>query len=81
MQPLVSPPPHLSFTLVFSLFARQLAEALLSLANLTSDEDAREALYARAQVEGGEAVRRELGPPSPTSSRQTITADIQMDES
>ncbi|KAI0249667.1 hypothetical protein BJV78DRAFT_1129183 [Lactifluus subvellereus] len=57
-----------------------LAEALLSLANLTADVDAREALYARAQVEGGEAVRRELGP-SPTSSGHTLTADIRMDES
>ncbi|KAH9043993.1 hypothetical protein EDB84DRAFT_1266382 [Lactarius hengduanensis] len=54
-----------------------LAEALLSLANLTADEDAREALYARAKAEGGEAVARDLGP-SPTRSP---TADVWMDES
>jgi hypothetical protein len=54
-----------------------LAEALLSLANLTADEDAREALYARAKAEGGEAVARDLGP-SPT---RAPTADVQMDES
>ncbi|KAI9440878.1 hypothetical protein H4582DRAFT_1811523, partial [Lactarius indigo] len=54
-----------------------LAEALLSLANLTASEDAREALYARAKAEGGEAVARDLGP-SPT---RTPTADVRMDES
>ncbi|GJE93801.1 hypothetical protein PsYK624_099630 [Phanerochaete sordida] len=41
-----------------------LAEALLTLANLTADEDAREKLYARAQSEGGDAVQLELDPPS-----------------
>ncbi|KAH8989459.1 hypothetical protein EDB92DRAFT_870430 [Lactarius akahatsu] len=54
-----------------------LAEALLSLANLIADEDAREALYARAKAEGGEAVARDLGP-SPT---RTPTTDVWMDES
>ncbi|KAI0258658.1 hypothetical protein BC834DRAFT_835112 [Gloeopeniophorella convolvens] len=54
-----------------------LAEALLSLANLTADEDAREALYTRAQAEGGEAVTRELGP-RPTAAP---TEDVRMDES
>jgi hypothetical protein len=54
-----------------------LAEALLSLANLTADEDAREALYARAKAEGGEAVARDLGP-SPT---RIPNADVLMDES
>ncbi|KAI0285639.1 hypothetical protein BC826DRAFT_1109210 [Russula brevipes] len=56
-----------------------LAEALLSLANLMADEGAREALYARAQAEGGEAVARELAfKPSRSRSR---TLDVRMDES
>ena len=42
----------------------QLAEALLTLANLTADENAREELYARAQTEGGAALELELDPPS-----------------
>lgn len=58
-------------------FLVQLAEALLSLANLTADEDAREALYSRAKAEGGEAVARDLGP-SPT---RIPNPDILMDES
>jgi hypothetical protein len=80
MQPLVSsyifPLSFLFFSSDLSFF-EQLAEALLSLANLTADEDAREALYARAKAEGGEAVARDLGP-SPT---RAPTADVQMDES
>ena len=67
MQPLVS---YNFFNLVFSsLFLReliffslgQLAEALLSLANLTTDEGAREALYMRAEAEGDDMVAHELG--------------------
>jgi hypothetical protein len=77
MQPLVS--ISFPFTLTFLTGVlqcpRQLAEALLSLANLTAEEDTREALYARAQVEGGETVRRELAP------RPTPPADVRMDES
>jgi len=56
-----------------------LAEALLTLANLTADENAREALYARAQAEGGDAVARELGPRI-TRSR-TASIIVRMDES
>jgi hypothetical protein len=68
-----------SIFLFFSFYflCEQLAEALLSLANLTADEDAREALYARAKAEGGEAVARDLGP-SPT---RIPNADVLMDES
>jgi hypothetical protein len=89
MQPWVSislslpPPPFFCFSvsccLSLGLGPRQLAEALLSLANLTADEGAREALYARAQAEGGEAVARELAfKPSRSRSR---TLDVRMDES
>ena len=81
MQPLVSRfiPPIFVFLFFFSsnFFRWQLAEALLSLANLTADEDARESLYVRAKAEGGEAVARDLGP-SPT---YIPTADVMMDES
>ena len=42
----------------------QLAEALLTLANLTADENTREELYARAQTESGDALGLELDPPS-----------------
>ncbi|KAH9986683.1 hypothetical protein BJV74DRAFT_844344 [Russula compacta] len=58
-----------------------LSEALLSLANLTTDEDAREALYARTQTEGGEGVKRELGPTPMRRSRSMIAMDVRMDES
>ncbi|KAF8470284.1 hypothetical protein DFH94DRAFT_637821 [Russula ochroleuca] len=58
------------------------AEALLSLANLTADEEAREALYARAQVEGDDAVARELSPrPTRTPRLRPRTIDVRMDES
>jgi hypothetical protein len=100
MQPLVS--EHTIFFLTcftslsllelifFSL--GQLAEALLSLANLTTDEDAREALYMRAQAEGGYMVARELGGTiRPTRTRvhahartprsRSRTMDVRMDES
>ncbi len=78
MQPLVNRFPRcLSSVFLIRFLVGQLAEALLSLANLTADEDAREALYARAKAEGGEAVARDLGP-SPT---RTPTADVRMDES
>ncbi|KAI0682297.1 hypothetical protein BC835DRAFT_1400880 [Cytidiella melzeri] len=40
-----------------------LAEALLTLANLTVDENTREELYARAQVEGGDTIELQLDPP------------------
>lgn len=80
MQPLVSSFFTPIFFKCFShgfFFLVQLAEALLSLANLTADEDAREALYSRAKAEGGEAVARDLGP-SPT---RIPNPDILMDES
>ena len=78
MQPLVSSFFTPIFLMLFSwIFLVQLAEALLSLANLTADEDAREALYSRAKAEGGEAVARDLGP-SPT---RIPNPDILMDES
>ena len=80
MQPLVSSFSTLFFKCLFFLmgfFLAQLAEALLSLANLTADEDAREALYARAKTEGGETVARDLGP-SPT---RIPNSDVLMDES
>ncbi|KAH9951068.1 hypothetical protein B0H21DRAFT_705756 [Amylocystis lapponica] len=38
-----------------------LAEALLTLANLTADDNKREELYSRAQAEAGERLARELG--------------------
>ena len=82
MQPLVSSffTPFFFNVFFFSwgvFFLAQLAEALLSLANLTADEDAREALYARAKTEGGETVARDLGP-SPT---RNPNSDVLMDES
>ncbi|KAA1470273.1 hypothetical protein DENSPDRAFT_858352 [Dentipellis sp. KUC8613] len=57
-----------------------LAEALLSLANLTTDENTREELYSRAQAEGGESVVAALrSDNASTSSRQD---DVEyMDES
>jgi len=57
----------------------QLAEALLALAGLTADEGAREALYARAQVEGGDVTMQKLSPRL-TRSR-TLTMVVRMDES
>ena len=45
------------------LLSLQLAEALLTLANFTADEHAREELYARAQAEGGD-LALELDPPA-----------------
>jgi hypothetical protein len=70
----------------------QLAEALLSLANLTTDEGASEALYVRAEAEGDDMVARELGGPiRPTRMRvhahartprsRSRTTDVRMDES
>jgi len=56
-----------------------LAEALLSLANLTTDENAREALYARAQAEAGEAVALSLG--SRHRRFRSQSTDVRMDES
>lgn len=56
-----------------------LTEALLTLAGLTADECAREALYARAQVEGGDVVMQKLGPRL-TRSR-TMSMVVRMDES
>ncbi|THG96315.1 hypothetical protein EW026_g5489 [Hermanssonia centrifuga] len=53
-----------------------LAEALVTLANLTADENKREELYARAQAEGGEDVDLELDPPQ----IHTPTFEIVMDE-
>jgi hypothetical protein len=42
------------------------------LANLTANEDARKALYARVKAEGGEAVTRDLGlTPRPRTSGRT----------
>ena len=51
----------------------QLAEALLTLANLTADEQKREELYARAQTEGGELLQLELDPP-PTALPASISS-------
>jgi hypothetical protein len=65
----------------FFFFLFQLAEALITLANLTADEDTREALYARAQAEGGDAVARDLGPRMTRSRAATATVDVRMDES
>lgn len=63
LSPLVSiaplPRPDVRLTV-----APQLAEALLTLANLTADERKREELYARAQTEGGDALALELDPPA-----------------
>lgn len=59
-----------------------LAEALLTLANLTIDENKREELYCRAQTEGGEEVASELqlmglGPPMASSmSTDTVMMDV-----
>jgi hypothetical protein len=97
MQPLVS---TIFFFLVLhpSLYSNssfslgQLAEALLSLANLTTDEGAREALYMRAQAEGNDMVARELGGPirqtrtrahahARTPRSRSRTTDVRMDES
>lgn len=47
-----------------SILVVQLAEALLTLANLTADENTREELYARAQAEGGDAIDLDLDPPA-----------------
>ncbi|KAI9510549.1 hypothetical protein F5148DRAFT_976587 [Russula earlei] len=69
--------PFPSDTHRWSYISRQLAEALLSLANLTADQGAREALYARAQAEGGEAVARQLG----LRRVRSRSADVRMDES
>ncbi len=80
----------LSESLIFPL--GQLAEALLSLANLTADEEAREALYLRAQAEGDDMVARALGGPiRPTRTRtrahvrtprsRSRIVDVRMDES
>ena len=41
----------------------KLAEALLTLANLTVDENTREELYARAEAEGGDSIQLDLDPP------------------
>jgi hypothetical protein len=83
MQPWVSTNP--SFPLSLHMYVHilgQFAEALLSLANLTADEGAREALYARAQVEGDDAIARELGPrPTRTPRSRPRTIDVRMDES
>jgi hypothetical protein len=59
-------------------FYVKLAEALITLANLTADEDTREALYARAQIEGGDAVARELGPRMARSRAATIVVRMDM---
>ncbi|KAH9958834.1 hypothetical protein BC827DRAFT_541589 [Russula dissimulans] len=56
-----------------------LAEALLSLANLTTDQNAREASYARAQAEAGEAVA--LSPGSRHRRFRSQGMDVRMDES
>jgi hypothetical protein len=59
----------------FGSRVEQLAEALLSLANLTTDEEAREALYMRAQAEGDDMIARELGGGSisrPTRKRREL---------
>jgi hypothetical protein len=66
--------------LLVDLFFVKLAEALVTLANLTADEDTREVLYARAQIEGGDAVARELGPIRMARSR-AATIVVRMDVS
>lgn len=54
-----------------------LAEALLTLANLTKDKTEREALYSRAQKEGGDAVAIELD----SDDHDDDDDDDRMDES
>ena len=82
MQPWVS---KFFFALAHSrlcIFLGQFTEALLSMANLTADEEAREALYVRAQVEGDDAVAREFSPRVTRTPRsRPRNVDIRMDES
>lgn len=75
------PSPSLGRQLSLIVPLVQLAEALLTLANLTVDENAREELYARAQTEGGDTLALELDPPSTAfpaaiSSIGTTTAKL-----
>ncbi|KAH8091659.1 hypothetical protein BXZ70DRAFT_952720 [Cristinia sonorae] len=49
-----------------------LTEALITLANLTPDENKREELYSRAQAEGGEEIVMELSLPSAGASTPSI---------
>ncbi|KAI0297463.1 hypothetical protein B0F90DRAFT_905785 [Multifurca ochricompacta] len=55
-------------------------EALISLANLTTGEEARDTLYASAQTEGGDPIIRTLGF-GPTRPTQIPITDVRMDES
>ena len=64
------------------IFLGQFTAALLSLANLTADEEAREALYVRAQVEGDDAAAREFNTKLTRTPRsRPRNVDVQMDES
>ena len=57
-------PPDLQLTISDSQFT----EALITLANLTPDENKREELYSRAQAEGGDEIIMELGVASSSTS-------------
>ncbi|TCD71717.1 hypothetical protein EIP91_005483 [Steccherinum ochraceum] len=51
-----------------------LTEALITLANLTQDENKREELYSRAQAEGGDEIVTELGIGSMSSSTTSASS-------
>jgi hypothetical protein len=75
LSPVVSDRSQLKVRSADSLSDKQLAEALLTLANLTSDENKREELYARAQTEGGDVLHLELDPP-PTALPASISSIV-----
>ena len=95
MQPLVSNTflfcfvCFVSVVYLFDFLLGQLVEAHLSLANLTTDEDAREALYMRAQadmVELGGTIRQtrtraHAHAHTRTPRSRSRIVDVRMDES